>query len=517
MQRTTRYILVIFCLALITPSLGQWLKLDKGQQVTENRKLAVRPQLTWSRKGLKEFSSRYKAYYNENFTFRSVLVHGNFLIRYRLLGVTTSNQVVAGRDGWLFYTGDREIEDCRNIIRLNDDQLHNWARLFILKRDWLAQQGIRYLLVLPPNKCTVYPEQMPAGYDRVREESWLNDFTVYLRKYTDLEFVDLRQSLISNKSVHRVYFRTDTHWNEYGAFLAYKAMIRPIASWFPVITPFELSDFSVTLQKRTGGDLAGMLGGQNYLVDEQYGFIPAKPFTAMKSEGGDLPRDPMTMQKNVAKLPRAVIFHDSFFSAIVPFVSEHFSVSRYIWERWHSQTPIEDIISRYKPHIIIEESVERLLKKDFDGISVRIPSYLAKFAAEKAASTASVMDMGKIRPGNQVILQNTAKGLVVNASGDDPQLLVPVSETADNSSKGTIVQINIESPAETQLQLFYKTVKAPDYTEARSYTVNLHKGTNEVYMLLPDPGIIGPMRLDPGTVKGSYTLYRLITYKYKQH
>jgi len=469
MQRTTRYILVIFCLALITPSLGQWLNINSSVSLTENRKLAAKPEFAWSWPVLKKFPARYKVYYNDNFTFRSLLVQANFLLRYGILGVSTSDQVVAGREGWLFHTGFKEMEDCRGINRLNDDQLRTWALTFILKRDWLAQQGIRYLLVIPPNKCTVYPEHLPDGYARVRG-SWLDDFMAYLRTNTNLEVIDLREILIKHKQQHQVYFRMDTHWNDYGAFLGYKELIRPVAAWFPTITPFEFSDFSITVQKRSG-DLMGMM----------------------------------------------VIFHDSFFLAIIPFISEHFSISRYIWKRWHSQQQIENIISEYKPHIIIEESVERLLKKDFDGISVRIPSYLAKFAAEKSASTARVMDMGKIRPSNQVILQNTAKGLVVNASGDDPQLLVPVSETADNSSNGTIVQINIESPAETQLQLFYKTVKAPDYTEARSYTVNLHKGTNEVYMLLPDPGIIGPMRLDPGTVKGSYTLYRLVTYKYKQH
>ena len=515
MQRTTRYILVIFCLALITPSLGQWLNINSSVSLTENRKLAAKPEFAWSWPVLKKFPARYKVYYNDNFTFRSLLVQANFLLRYGILGVSTSDQVVAGREGWLFHTGFKEMEDCRGINRLNDDQLRTWALTFILKRDWLAQQGIRYLLVIPPNKCTVYPEHLPDGYARVRG-SWLDDFMAYLRTNTNLEVIDLREILIKHKQQHQVYFRMDTHWNDYGAFLGYKELIRPVAAWFPTITPFEFSDFSITVQKRSG-DLMGMMGGHGYLFDEQYEFIPLKQFSSKPVNRRELPMDPITMEKNVLQLPRAVIFHDSFFLAIIPFISEHFSISRYIWKRWHSQQQIENIISEYKPHIIIEESVERLLKKDFDGISVRIPSYLAKFAAEKSASTARVMDMGKIRPSNQVILQNTAKGLVVNASGDDPQLLVPVSETADNSSNGTIVQINIESPAETQLQLFYKTVKAPDYTEARSYTVNLHKGTNEVYMLLPDPGIIGPMRLDPGTVKGSYTLYRLVTYKYKQH
>jgi hypothetical protein len=47
---------------------------------------------------------------------------------------------------------------------------------------------------------------------------------------------------------------------------------------------------------------------------------------------------------------------------VAPFFAEHFSYSRYYWQYWDSQTPIEEILSITKPDIVIEEIVERFVK-----------------------------------------------------------------------------------------------------------------------------------------------------------
>ena len=56
-------------------------------------------------------------------------------------------------------------------------------------------------------------------------------------------------------------------------------------------------------------------------------------------------------------LPRAVVFRDSFSSALIPFLSEHFSRVVYLW-----QDEIDaDVILEEEPDIVIQEIAGRYL------------------------------------------------------------------------------------------------------------------------------------------------------------
>ncbi len=375
MTKTPRAVLVIFCLLLLAPLMGQWCRLDPFYH-SENRTLATRPSLELALPVLQKFPREYQAYFNDNFGFRHALVRGNHILRYGLLGGSSSPRVIIGKKGWLYYTGDGEVNDFRGITSYNDDQLRRWTYGLRLKRDWLKSRGIRYLYVIAPNKSTIYPEYLPPQYGRIRQKSGLDDFMAYIRKYPDLKVVDLRRPLIQNKEKHTLYFQTDTHWNNYGAFIGYTEMICPIKEWFPAVNPLTLNDFEIKITKKRPGDLADMMGGHDFLFDEDYVFIPKQPFNAVSIGQTKNIHDPFTTQTKDKALPRALIFRDSFFSSMVPFVAENFSVSHFVWTRWNSDTPVEELIEQYKPDVVIEEVVERLTKQDAENFCARVPDYL---------------------------------------------------------------------------------------------------------------------------------------------
>jgi alginate O-acetyltransferase complex protein AlgJ len=56
-------------------------------------------------------------------------------------------------------------------------------------------------------------------------------------------------------------------------------------------------------------------------------------------------------------LPKAVIIRDSFASALVPFLSEHFSRAVYIWQKDFDATAI----NQERPDVVIHEIVGRHL------------------------------------------------------------------------------------------------------------------------------------------------------------
>jgi hypothetical protein len=75
--------------------------------------------------------------------------------------------------------------------------------------------------------------------------------------------------------------------------------------------------------------------------------------------------DGMITENVDKKLPRAIIFRDSFFSALEPFTSTLFSSAEYNW-RWFNETE-KDYILNNKPDIIIWEIVERGIGRLLDS------------------------------------------------------------------------------------------------------------------------------------------------------
>lgn len=376
MQTVPKSIIVIFFIVLLTPMVDWIWDIDPASNLNENRQLIERPQLPHSLKSALKFRSKFQKYFNDNFGFRKTLLIGNYLFKYVLLGVSPSNDVVAGKNGWLFYAGNAEIEDCRHITRFSQEQLHRWSVNYNLKKKWLEQQGIQYLLVIAPNKSSVYPEYLPNALKSVRDVSALDEFITYMQKNSEVDVIDLRESLISAKAGEAVYFKTDTHWNNYGAFVAYLEIMKAVTTWFPNLKYLKVADFKIDKKPSPAGDLAGMIGGQELMSDYQYHFEPKKAFTASVVEKSEKVRGTFTMEKKDSNLPRATIFRDSFFIALVPFVAENFRSSTYYWETWDTKTPMNEIINRHRPDIVIEEVVERNFKYDDCDFEKQKPQYM---------------------------------------------------------------------------------------------------------------------------------------------
>jgi len=73
----------------------------------------------------------------------------------------------------------------------------------------------------------------------------------------------------------------------------------------------------------------------------------------LKNEG----RNGVIIKGKNEKLPKALIYRDSFFSALEPFTSPMFSEAEYKWARLTKDE--KEYILKNKPDILIFESVER--------------------------------------------------------------------------------------------------------------------------------------------------------------
>jgi len=189
----------------------------------------------------------------------------------------------------------------------------------------------------------------------------MDELLAYLREHTDVPVLDLRPALIARKNVEQVYFRTDTHWNDGGAFIGYQEILRAASRAVEGITPQDRSHFKLVEREEPGGDLAEMLGVSDLLRERSDYLEPKRPRRARLLEPPTL-REGYEVARVVteiadSRLPRLVMFRDSFATRLIPFLSEGFSRAVYQW-----QNDVDlDLVAQEKPALVIHEMVGRRL------------------------------------------------------------------------------------------------------------------------------------------------------------
>jgi hypothetical protein len=298
-------------------------------------------------------------YFEDHFAFRSVLVAWQAVLRFQWLHVSPSSDVVVGRDGWLFYAGDGGEEDYASAVPFTKADLEQWRRTLQHTYDWLKARGIPYVFVIAPDKYVIYPEYLPSSMHRVGPESRTDQLVRYLARTTDVPVLDLRPSLLAAKPVERLYHLTDTHWNGRGAYVAYAAILRALHQ--QSLAPLPRTAFVARAAHTPGMDLSAMMGltatmSENDLQLRREGPRPWRVLEPVPHDALYMDGRLVTVHDN-ASLPRAVIFRDSFGSALVPLLAEHFSRALHLWQ--YNFDPA--IVTGERPAVVIQEWVGRRL------------------------------------------------------------------------------------------------------------------------------------------------------------
>ena len=219
----------IFMMFLLLPAVLVLVPQSKpGPQLTEKRRLAERPIAPNDTDALIQFPREFEREFDDHFPFRIQLIQGHNYLRIKILKQSDQRFVVMGRDGWMFYTGEKLLEDFCGQVPYTDEKMEGFRRMVEAKRDWLAAHGIPYIFVIPPNKQTIYPEHMPENFLQARGRTRLDQLMAFMQAHSDVTILDLRQPLIEAKSQDPLYYLTDTHWNSLGALIGYGEIMRAV-------------------------------------------------------------------------------------------------------------------------------------------------------------------------------------------------------------------------------------------------------------------------------------------------
>ena len=332
-SRSDVLLIGFFLIAITLPLVAKLVRTDRAISATENRRLAKFPKLDWKSKTLEAFPGAFERYYNDQFGFRDRLIRWHYLIKLRVLGVSPSPKVVLGKEGWMF---DRDTVQYYSASPLSVEALEKWSRFLEERQRFVAANGYSFLLVFAPLPSTIYPEYLPDEIRREPRDSRLDQLITHLRAHSTMPIADLRESLRAGKNGERLYQRTDTHWNELGAYVGYTQIMNTLAARFPELQPLPRSAFDVREDQTTGGDIARLMGLGDVFFEQHFRFTRSGGAAASVAQW--YPEDsriPMgfSMRTGETNKPRAIVYHDSFtFESLYPFLAENFSK---VWFHWN--------------------------------------------------------------------------------------------------------------------------------------------------------------------------------------
>jgi hypothetical protein len=329
----------------------------------EKRKLADLPELKWDQKSITTFPSKFEKFFNDRFGFRDQFV--KFYSLYSvILKSSPSKKVLIGENGWLFYVNPEHgnsLEDYRRNDPFTADEMLIWKTSLELKYKWLKQKGIQYVFIVAPDKHSIYGEHLPARINQVGKQTRLDQLLEYMRD-SEVPIIDLRVSLLKAKSQGLLYYKNDTHWNEFGAAIAQYQISEYLQKYYAKISPINYSISDFFWLETTGGDIAEMLN-----MSSQTKEITPKLWKPLSfcnkqiiEENKDITKLTFSTECN-KNLPNAVIFGDSFLTLLQPYISQYFAKAVYVW-LLPDFNQLQKYVDIYQPDIVIEERVERDLK-----------------------------------------------------------------------------------------------------------------------------------------------------------
>lgn len=308
-----------------------------------------------------DFSRQYEQYFNETFAGRKKLVKKFSKIKLRL-GMD-SGYIINGLDGWMFYDSAKipdgyTLIDYYGEISYTPQELAAMASGMKAARDFYARKGIDYMIVVMPNKESLYSEYMPERMQRARvSELSRNDRAIlYAQENTDVPILNLGDSLKAAKkqTKYPLYFKKDTHWNNIGAYVAYVQMAQTLKTLGYDVKAHAYSDEMVENAMVSKTDLSYAddkdvdyqvkykenVHPQN-LTDEDHGFFQVW-------ESKDAP-----VQK------RVLMLRDSQGIALMRYMTKDFAFGVYAHIKWNTKEGVQKLIETYKPDLVIDELGER--------------------------------------------------------------------------------------------------------------------------------------------------------------
>ena len=206
----------------------------KDYSANENRTLAKSPDLSISHIFSGKFDDDFETWFSDHFVNRDSWIELKSAVR-KHTGSIENNGVYYAEDGHLikqFQTYDN------TTLQQNIDTINEFC----------TAQGIKGNILLVPTASTTESQLLPLGSWDIDQYALLDEIKA---QFTDQTFIEVAGELSGRDNL---YFKTDHHWNEAGAWVGYEAIMKQVIGRDPERFKFELvsTNFCGTMYSKSG-------------------------------------------------------------------------------------------------------------------------------------------------------------------------------------------------------------------------------------------------------------------------
>ena len=474
------------------------------------------------------FTYKYKTIYSKSFSKEQLFTTDNIesfrnYLLYKSFNISMNEpKVIAGKARYLFLGNKygKIIDKVEGKFSYTEKDIDQWTDRLKDLQTWYEDNNIKFIIVIAPNKHSVYKDRLP---DWIKTKSrTLTDDIVDHSKKRQINILDLRAILIDNKDKRPLYMKTDTHWNNVGAAIAYEATIDHINHIYNIQLKKPL--YMLQDKYKGPGDLAYFLKINRFLpsdYDNVFTYDFKKELYVCHGEidkgTGNLKKckkaldpvmfinhDAQYMNNNKALNTKRLLFLcDSFAGSgggkvtHAPLYNRTF---RKIW-KWHFTQlrgeRLADFVTKYKPDLVIYQIVERDLYQD--TILTQLPTIIQENLQENNILGKKIFDVSedKFYKNNHFTLSDNN----LHVYNTDPVIIL---NDLNTTSESVNIKIKISSPKKTTFKIYYKKHLKDHYSESRTYFIGINKGSNNIDLIVPGRYINNGLRIDLVNTKGRY-------------
>ena len=298
------------------------------------------------------------ASFEANLPGRALLIQNFSRLRLKM-GDRVFPVAVVGKDGWMELSVGYSMDVFQNIPTLPSGGSESIQKNLKILYDKLRERNITLVVVIVPVKSTIYPEMIPSEIHKIGPQPELDTLVDLLHKEGPPVLLDLRPALQDARQKKQIYYKTDTHWNVYGAFTAYQEILNTLSPSYPELAPKNIKSFNITVTPPYLHDIAKGIGANHILENGYLLTIPQDDVNWIVYDDDTSVMKVATSSRE--KLPKLLMYHDSFGGYFLnKFLAPHFSQSTFILSTsTYPDTLTFKQIEATKPDIVILEFVER--------------------------------------------------------------------------------------------------------------------------------------------------------------
>lgn len=202
----------------------------------ENRTLAkLKPFLTEQNTINYDFGKNFNDWFNDHFNFRTQMLKLNSFKK-----VSTNKDVEIKQDGFIEKKSGF-MYYYRNFYRYSAKEVQNNLNPLIELDKFCKKQNIKlYVLITPPKEEVYKPK---SSIVKIKDNKAFENYIQQLQKNSNLKIFYPVNKFKEGAKNNYIYFKTDDHWTDDGAFIGYKTLMNEIKKDFPNVKTLTPNDF----------------------------------------------------------------------------------------------------------------------------------------------------------------------------------------------------------------------------------------------------------------------------------